>query len=196
MPPLSEDSGLAADADDPTAPWFAKGKTRAAFTMQLLSGGANALVTVGPVGSVNGWLKTVPFDRAAQEDARRFTWSGAGEATLALVTNKPMDLSRESNGALAIEIDLRVDQLGDGPVYLVQACGAGCSGRVDIGGALRAMAGTGWQTLSLPLSCLAGKGVDMTKLSEAFRLSTATRADLSISRIALGTSAKGLVRCE
>jgi len=196
VPVLSEESGLAADADDPAAPWFAKGKTRSVFTMQLLSAGSNALVTVGPAASINGWLTTAPFDRAAQEDARRFTWTGAGEATLALVAERPLDLSRESNGALAIEIDLRVDALGDGPVYLAQACGEGCRAKVDISGALRAIMGKGWQTLSLPLNCLAGKGADMTKLTEPFRLTTATRADLSISRIALGTSAVGLVRCE
>ncbi len=196
VPVLSEDSGLATGTEAPLGSWFVKGKTASGFAMQLASGGTNAAVTVGPVMSGNGWLNTAPLDRNAQEDSRRFTWSGAGEASLEIASAAPIDISRESNGALAIEIDVRVDALEPRPVYVGQSCGAGCGGRVDLSQALRATAGTGWQTVSLPLACLASKGVDMAKVDVPFRITTAARADLSVSRIALGTSGLGLVKCE
>jgi beta-glucosidase len=66
---------------------------------------------------------------------------------------------------------------------------------LDIAPSLRAISGRGWQTISVPLSCLAGKGVDMSKVTKVLQLTTSGKADLSVSRIALGTSAVGLVRC-
>jgi beta-glucosidase len=195
VPVLSEDSGLAGGDDQPLGSWFTKGKTSSAFAMQLMSGGANALVTVGPVATVDGRLKTTVFDRSAQEDSRRFVWSGGGDASLEIVSATPVDLSRESNGALAIEMDLRVDGVDASPLYLGGSCGEGCAGRLDIAPSLRAISGRGWQTISVPLSCLAGKGVDMSKVTKVLQLTTSGKADLSVSRIALGTSAVGLVRC-
>jgi beta-glucosidase len=195
VPVLSEDSGLAAGDDQPLGSWFAKGKTASAFAMQLVSGGANALVTVGPVATPDGRLKSSVFDRSAQEDSRRFVWSGGGDAGVEISSAAPVDLSRESNGALAIEMDVRVDGIDAAPLYLAQSCGEGCSGRLDLAPALRAISGRGWQTVSVPLSCLAAKGVDMGRVTKPLQLTTAGKADLSVSRIVLGTSAIGLVRC-
>jgi beta-glucosidase len=188
---LSEDSGLAAGADQPAGTWFAKGKTTSPLAMQLTSGGANALVTVGPVSTPDGALKSVPFDRNAQEDARRYTWSGM--AALSIISPVPIDLSRESNGALAIEMDFRVEAMGSAPILLGQS---GATVGIDISPSLRAAAGKGWQTLSLPLSCLAKNGVDMNAVMIPFSLAADGKLDLSISRIALGTSATGLIRCD
>ena len=192
---LSEDSGLAAGDDQPVGSWFTKGKTASALAMQLVSGGANALVTVGPVQTVDGRLKTTVFDRAAQEDSRRFLWSGGGDARVEISSVTPLDLSRESNGALAIEMDVRVDAIDAAPLYLAQNCGEGCSGRLDLAPSLRAIAGRGWQTVSVPLSCLAARGVDMSRVLKPLQLTTVGKADISVSRLALGTSAVGLVRC-
>ncbi len=195
VPLLSEESGLPAGDDQPLGSWFAKGKTASAFAMQLVSGGANALVTVGPVTTPDGRLKTTVFDRNAQEDSRRFVWSGGGAASIEISSAVPVDLLRESNGALAIEIDVRVDGIDATPVYLSQSCGEGCSGSLDLAPALRTLSGQGWQTVSVPLSCLAAKGVEMGRVTKPLKLTTAGKADLSISRIALGTSAVGLLRC-
>ena len=193
---LNEETGLASGSDEPLGSWFTKGKTGSALSMQLVSGGATVPVTVGPGATSNGWLRTLVLDRNAQEDTRKFVWSGAGEASLELASATAVDLSRESNGALAIEIDVRVDAIGVDPIYLGQACGAACDGRLDLAPSLRTLADKGWQTLSVPLSCLAAKGVNMTKVTTPFRISTSGKVDLSISRVALGTSAVGMVKCQ
>jgi beta-glucosidase len=193
---LSEDSGLASGSDQPAGTWFSKGKTATPFAMQLVSGGANALVTVGPVSTPDGALKTAPFDRNAQEDSRRYIWSGAGMAALQITSPSPIDLSRESNGALAIEIDIRVDAAESTTMMLGQTSDVGPQQGIDIAPKLRTVMGKGWQTLSLPLTCLAKRGVDMKAVVTPFSLSTAGRADISISRIALGSSAVGFISCE
>ena len=192
---LGEVSGLATGEDQPLGSWFTEGKTLSAFAMQLVSGGTSTLVMVGPFATADGRVKTTAFDRRAQEDSRRFVWAGGGDASLEIASATPIDLSRESNGAMAIEIDLRVDMSDALPIYLGQSCGINCNARLDLAPALRAISGRGWQTVSLPLSCLAAKGVDMSHVTKPLQITTAGKADISVSRISLGTSAVGLVRC-
>jgi beta-glucosidase len=142
-------------------------------------------------------LRAFAVDRNRQEDARRFIWFGGGIATLALAGKAPLDLSRETNGAVAIEIDYRVDSVGEGPVKLLgfneglKPAGAG----VDVTALFKAAKGKGWQTMSVPLSCFAKAGLDMTKAQVPLSVNTSVNLDLSISRIALGTSAMGMVSC-
>ncbi len=193
---LSEDSGLGAAVDHAAGTWFATGKTAPPFAMVLNTGAVENTVLAGPVALPNDALKSFPFDRTAQEDSRRFVWSGAALAALMIRAARPIDLSRESNGALAIEVDVRVDAVGDEPVVLGQSCGGRCAAGIDIAPKLRAIAGQGWQTLSVPLACFAHGGVDMKAVLIPFSLSSAGKVDLSISRIALGTSATGMVACE
>jgi beta-glucosidase len=192
---LSEESGLAAGSGDLVGTWFAKGKTPSALAMQLVSGGISAPVTVGPAATPDGHLRTSAFDRNAQEDSRRFVWSGEGEASVEISSITPIDISRESNGALAIEMDVRVDAIDAAPLYLGQICGVGCAARLDLAPALQGLTGRGWQTVSVPLSCLAAKGVDMSRVAKLLRLTTGGRADISFSRIALGSTGAGIVRC-
>jgi beta-glucosidase len=67
---------------------------------------------------------------------------------------------------------------------------------IDIAPNMRALIGKGWQTLSLPLACLAKRGVDMKTVVTPFSLTMTGKADISISRIALGSSATGMITCD
>jgi beta-glucosidase len=149
------------------------------------------------IGTNNDRLRAFAVDRNRQKDSQRFLWLGSGAATVGIAGPTPLDLSRETNGAVAIEIDCRVDALGDGAVKLagfnegLKPAGSG----LDITPQFKAAQGKGWQTMSVPLSCLAKSGLDMTKAQVPLSISTSVSLDLSISRIALGTSAAGLVAC-
>jgi Galactose-binding domain-like len=94
----------------------------------------------------------------------RLAWLGGPSGSFALASTKIMDLSRESNGAFAIEIDMRVDRLDAHPLLLRMGCGAYCGAQVDIFPAVRSFIGKGWQTLSVPLSCFAKAGVGRNAL--------------------------------
>lgn len=177
---LSEVSGLAATADQNPGNWFVEGRV------------AHAMALVVPTGAV---LQSKAIDRKAQEDARRLIWSGTGEAAVKITSAMPIDLSRESNGALAIEIDARVETVGTAPVLLAMACGHGCSASLDVAAAMRAIQGQGWKILSVPLACFSKAGIDMTKVDMPFQLSTKGVLDVAISRIALGTSGLGRAGC-
>ncbi len=192
---LSEESGLSAVSDQPAGTWFAKGKTTPGFAMLLRAGDADTAVIAGAATVANDALKAIPVDRAAQEDSRRFIWSGDALAAVTIRAMTPIDLARESNGALAVEMEVQVASIGDEPVVLGQSCGVRCAAGIDIAPKLRGIAGQGWHTLSVPLACFAKGGVDMKTVIVPFSLSTAGKVDLSISRIALGSSAAGLVTC-
>lgn len=193
---LSEESGLPPGSDLPVGTWFERGKTGQSLDFYMTSGSTLEKLRNG-IGTNSDFLRAFAVDRNRQEDARRFIWFGGGIATLALAGKAPLDLSRETNGAVAIEIDYRVDSVGEGPVKLLgfneglKPAGAG----VDVTALFNAAKGKGWQTMSVPLSCFAKAGLDMTKAQVPLSVNTSVNLDLSISRIALGTSAMGMVSC-
>lgn len=194
---LSEVSGLAAGSDLPVGTWFERGKMTSTLAMYLASGAALSKVDTGIVATGNGWLRSLPVDRNRQEDSRRFIWSGGGNASLAFAGAAPLDLSRETNGAVLVEIDYRADKVGAGNINLLgynQGLKPAGSG-IDITGQIKAAEGKGWQTLSVPLSCFAKTGLDMTKAEVPLSIMTSAALDMSISRVALGTSNIGLVNC-
>jgi beta-glucosidase len=193
---LSEDSGLPDTDNQPIGTWFAKGTLARDAKLNLSAGGDPVEVTVGGANTANGWLRSVPIDRNAQEDSRRYTWSGGGFASMSVALPKPVDLARETNGALALEIDVRVDAISATDVAVaLQAAGSKDGVSVQIASDLSAVSGKGWQTLSIPLSCFAKRGADMTKVEVPVSIRSSGALDLSISRVALGTSAAGMVRC-
>jgi beta-glucosidase len=193
---LSEVSGLPSGSDLPIGTWFERGKTGQSLDFYLATKGSLEKLRNG-IGTNNDRLRAFAVDRNRQEDSQRFLWLGSGPATVGLAGTTPLDLSRETNGAVAVEVDYRVDAMGDGAVRLVgyneglKPAGIG----LDVTAKFKAAQGKGWQTMSVPLSCLAKTGLDMTKAQVPLSISTSVSLDLSISRIALGTSAAGLVAC-
>jgi beta-glucosidase len=133
-------------------------------------------------------------DRNRQEDSYNFKWAGNGEASVYLNGSSSLDLSRETNGAVNVELDFKIAEAGAGPVTLY-AANSGASKGIDITTPIKAAAGKGWQSLSVPLSCFAKAGLDVGKLSVPFGISTSAKLDMTVSRLALGTSNAGKVEC-
>jgi len=176
---LSTESGIANNSDMPFGTWFSRGKVGTGLILATPGSG----------------LKLSVVDRSAQEDSRRLVWNGTGDGALAFTSTPPLDLARESNGQLAIEIDSRVDAIDAKLVAVSMECGDKCGATIDIASALRSNAGNGWQTLSIPLSCFDKAGVNMKNVTVPFRLTTRGTIDMRFSRIALGTSGIGVVAC-
>ncbi len=193
---LSEVSGLPPGGGLPVGTWFERGKTSTNLSFFSVGGGSMFKLVPG-IGTNADSLRIFAVDRSRQEDSRRFLWNGSSEATLALASDVPMDLSRETNGAVAIEIDYQVDEMGAGPVRLsgLNQGVKATANNLDITGQLKAAQGKGWQTMSIPLSCLSKAGLDVAKAEALLTITSGTLLDMSVSRIALGTSASGMVSC-
>jgi beta-glucosidase len=192
---FSEVDGLGRVGSAPAGTYFAKGKVPTGMSMSLLSGGASALIVTGPVETPNRAINSVALDRATQEDSRRFVWGGEAVASVMISSNNALDISREANGELSLEIDLKIDALPNGPVLASQSCGTGCKGSIDITSVVAANQGKGWFQISIPLSCFAKRGVEMSKVTTPFELSSTGRMDVSISRVSLGSSNLGRFGC-
>ncbi|HYG06719.1 MAG TPA: exo 1,3/1,4-beta-D-glucan glucohydrolase [Stenotrophomonas sp.] len=183
---LPEESGVSGE-QSAGGVYFGRGKPAIGIALQLSSASqADMPATTVPVGLSDGSLKMSAVDHKAQEDARRLQWSGASDARLQLVSGKPVDITRETNGDVQLYLTLRRDAALTGPLWLGVGCGEGCSGQVDIGKTVGALPAGSWKVVGVPLKCFQVAGADMSKLVQLPYLASAAKADVSFSRIALG----------
>lgn len=121
-------------------------------------------------------------DRAAQEDSVRLRWTGAGPAVAAIVQDAPADLSRQSNGDLALELELKVDKAPSADVSLIMGCGSQCAGGFPLRAMLAEAAKTAkWTRIAIPLRCFEKAGVDMTRVETPLSIATSGTLDLVLS---------------
>jgi beta-glucosidase len=121
------------------------------------------------------------IDRRRQEDGWAATWSGAGVAWLALDRAQPIDLSREANGAMVLQVEFRTTKGAVGPVTLAVDNIA-----LPVGSEF-ARPGA-WRTLRVALRCFGLKGGDLTQVSR-IRLQTAAPLSFDFSDISLRETA-------
>ena len=153
--------------------------------------------TTVPVALADGSLSLAAVDHKAQEDGRRLTWTGSKPASWLLVASKPLDVTRESNGDVQLQLTLRRDSAVTAPVWLGVGCGDGCSGRVDLQKTLAAIPQGEWKVVGVPLKCFVAAGADVAKLVHVPVLESNAALQVSVSRIALGAlnEAEATVAC-
>jgi beta-glucosidase len=188
---LSEESGLAGGADSRTV--YFEGGPVTPWKLYLAEAGGREEVRSSPAASRSGNLVLRSVDRRIQEDAREAVWSGP--ASVVIAGFAPIDIERESNGALALAFDARLDEAPAGRVTLGMHCGDGCSGQLDATEAVAGLPPGEWRTLRFRLSCLARAGVDMKQVLAPFVLSSEGRLGLSFSDVRLVTEADGEILC-
>ena len=195
LPRLDEDPAVS-DSGQDRLRFFDKGLPAAAWSLMVSNGGAdNTRITTVPAQAIGGQMRVTAVDHLTQEGARRFQFAGGGPAAIRLTSLTPLDLHRESNGDLLVQVTLRFDRLPSRPVNLAAACGgAGCRGAVVLPAPTAAQLGQ-WRTLGVPLKCLARAGADVTRIETVVELSTEGTLDLSLSRVEVGTVADQTIGC-
>lgn len=143
----------------------------------------------------DGRVRLAATDHAAQEDARRLSWSGGGSSIVGLAGKSPIDLQRESNGQLSLGFDYRVDQAPSAEVSVLMECGAGCRGAVPITGQLGSSPTGQWRHLKIPLACFARHGADLSRINAPFSIATTGQLELSVAAIHLESGTDGLLDC-
>ena len=73
------------------------------------------------------------------------TLGQGGMAQVFLAGPEPIDLSRESNGNLALAFDVRLEEAPSSAVTLSMGCGESCFGALDLTDTLAAMPVGEWQ---------------------------------------------------
>jgi beta-glucosidase len=138
-------------------------------------------------------LALASADRLKQEDTLVATWTGAAAVTLA-VQGPLIDLSRQANGDMSLQIDMKLDWPPAASVMLAQGCGDKCGAALDITAMLRAAAGKNWTSLVVPLKCFRQAGMNMRAVDTPFALTTAGTLAVSLGSIKL-VQAQGAPVC-
>lgn len=160
---------------------------KAPYQLQLHSGTEKQAVVSSVQQLGNIAMRT--FDKAVQEDARRFAFSG--EAKVSLSSAFPADLRsyQEAGSVLALQVK-RSGAVPDS-VMLGMDCAQNCSSAVNIAPQLQALADEEWQTLSIDLACFARQGADFSQIFTPVSLATTAPLVLSLADIRLKPAAAG-----
>lgn len=185
--PLAETSGVV-ETEPSVGVVLTAGRPRGPRTLRIDA--ANDSPQVVADRADNGAIAIRRIDRDRREDAIEAEWSGRSRGTLLLAEARAADLSRP--GPLALDLAIRVDAAPGGPAGFELRCGPGCTGRLDATPALTRLAGKGWQTLRVPLGCLAG--ADLSKVTAPLALTTAAKMRVALSQVEL-VPIKGKVAC-
>ena len=177
---LSEDAQLGDKAQAQGKGFLNAGEPVSPWRLVMRDAGGTVQITHSKAVSAAGALTMSALDHKGQEDTRLFAF--AGDAVLS-IEGEPIDISRQSNGDMALEIQYQL--LGDkvANTTLGVGCGEGCAGVMDITEGLAGKLGQGWQVARLKLSCFADKGADMTKVSSPVVLNVSGTMQIQMKSI-------------
>ncbi len=189
--PLPENSGVAETATEGV--YMERGLPSPAWSLEVgAPGQSTSRITTVPTQAAAGKVTVTATDHVVQEGARRFTVSD-GQAAIALSTQAPVDVTRQSNGDVALLVTARRDAAITGTPTIGVRSGQKAANVAFAD--LAALPAGQWRTVAVPLKCFARAGADLAKLDAPFVLTLTGPATVSVSRVALGTVADQTVAC-
>ncbi len=127
--------------------------------------------------AADGQIAVRAIDLSAQEDARQFTWHGAGRLS---VEGPPINLVRQAESGGALLLDWRIDARNAAPVQLALGGGA-----LDIASLIgSAPLGTVIET-RIPLRCFAGVGADLAAVGAPLRITASPGLAATIRSVSI-----------
>jgi beta-glucosidase len=168
---------------------FAAAHATAPWSLFVADGDAQVHVTLAHQSS--------PHDVVSADivpEGIQVTWGGKRDG-LFEISGRAQDLRRAAASGGSLDFRYRLDAASEQDVRLALFCAEARCGTVhgvavDLTPALRAApAGAEWHTLSVPLSCFAAGGADVTAVEMPFAIGTAGRLKLTISDVRLETGA-------
>lgn len=188
LAPLPEQRASATIADPGTL--FAAGRPGSGRSLLL---GAPGALSNNPGPDL---IEARPADRTSQEDSVRLRWTGTGHAVATIAQDTPSDLTRETNGDLALEIDLKVNAAPTADVRLLMGCGANCVGGISVGSLLvQAARSEQWTRIAVPLRCFEQAGVDMARVETPLTFATAGTLDITLSSARIASPSGPQLTC-
>jgi beta-glucosidase len=181
VPVLGEESGVASEGSSLDR-YFVDGRFMPPWSLMLRDAGGEFRLGQEKSGrSPRGAVTLRAADGAAQESALGLTFAGAGGQ--AVIAARPVDLTRQTNGEMALHVRYRVDTPPAGPVRL----GVGADG-VDVTSLFRAAPAGQWRSVKIRLSCLRDAGADVSAVDQPFNLSTDAAFAVTVEDIRLASN--------
>jgi beta-glucosidase len=149
-------------------------------------------VGAGRVSSPGGAVEIQSVDADAQESGKAATWTGAGDASVA-IAGPAADFVRQTNGDMALSLRFRVDRPPEAPVGLDLQCDGKTCASLDVSRLIGAAPVGQWRSVRIKLACFRGQGVDLSKVTAPLVLHTAGRFGLSFADAELVANSGGAV---
>ncbi|WP_245531349.1 glycoside hydrolase family 3 protein [Asticcacaulis biprosthecium] len=185
VPVLSEESGLAEEAVVNVDTYFASGRIKAPWSLNLIDVSGSTSGDQGVFSSPGGAVSQSAVDAGKQEAGRSLTFSGSGRGQAA-ISGAPVDLSRQTTGKMTLGVTYRLDAPVQGPVLLGMGVDASSTHPVNIASALTAPVGE-WATVKVTLDCFVAAGVDVSKVGVPFSLTSDAPLKISYSSIKIAS---------
>jgi len=178
VPPLSEAAGVPVTLANPGR-YLAAGAVVAPWSLMLRDAGGETRANTGQGASPRGGVRIRVVDAGAQESGRAVSFAGGGDASVT-ITGPAVDLSRQTNGEMAVGFRFRLDSAPTAPVRLAVDGGA-----IDVTDLLRRGGVGTWRTYKIRLSCFRDAGADVAAVTTPFDFSTAGKLEAAVADIAL-----------
>jgi beta-glucosidase len=186
VPSLSEISGVAEVAVSIDR-YFVDGKVVAPWSWMLRDVGGDTRAGIEPAAaSPRGGVSMRPANGSAQESARSFVFGAGGGR--AMIWGAPVDLTRQTNGEMAIGFRYRVDAASSGSVTL----GVG-GAELPFDAQARGPVGQ-WRAIKVRLSCFRDAGANVTAVEQPFGLISDAAFAITVEEVRL-TSNEGDAVC-
>lgn len=188
VPVLSENSGLNGDASGSGDIFFTAGKPVTPWSLYAVTDRTQTRMTGtrwnGSKLAISG------TDRTAQEDALRIDWRDGGPS-VRISSHDPIDLSRQSNGAMELTFYAKVF---DDPTTL--SIGMECTSRENCSASIPlTLTSKAWHKVHIALSCFDTRGVDMKNIRTPFFVSSSSPTSVGISDIRISPDDDGNATC-
>ena len=152
----------------------------AANNWQSVALGSDLNATLN-VPATNPALRVQTTQVNVQQDAKLVTWFGTGQ--IFAQSGSKSNLSAYLSGNAALQFDMVLNQLPQGPVTMAIDCGYPCRGALDVTTVFERAALKQKQTVKIPLSCFAAKGTDFTQVDTPFLVFSNTVLAASFTNI-------------
>lgn len=195
LPQLPEESGLSAEDTLNISRYFYAGKPVSPWRLLLNDEQGQVAVDDPRVDSPAQAILARARDYQQQEDSLALEFTGPGRASFALEGGESIDLHRQMNGDMAMQIEYRVIEQNSARVQLGMSCGADCEARLDITEDLSAASGD-WGTTQILLSCFiqADEDFAMDSVTSPLFIDSEAGLSLQLAQIQL-TSNEGQANC-
>ncbi|WP_215396090.1 glycoside hydrolase family 3 protein [Rheinheimera oceanensis] len=184
---LHEEAGISADQMLNASRYLHAGKAVTPWQLQLLDQGQITRVTDALHTSALGAITATATDRLQQEDSVTLSFVQPGTVLLTHADGVVLDLARQSNGDMALELEYQVLALSNSNTTLGMQCGDNCSANIDISGQLAQMQGQGWQSMKIALRCFseADSAFDISKVTRPMVLQAGAGLVLQLANVRL-----------
>lgn len=184
---LHEEAGISADQMLNTSRYLHAGKAVTPWQLQLLDQGQITRVTDALHTSARSAVTATATDRLQQEDSVTLSFAQPGTVLLTHADGVVLDLARQSNGDMALELEYQVLALSNSNATLGMQCGDNCSANIDISGQLAQMQGQGWQSMKIALRCFseADSAFDISKVTRPMVLQAGAGLVLQLANVRL-----------